>query len=396
VKLLIYSHYFAPSIGGVETIVGSLSDGLAERRTPAGGPEFEVTLITQTPAGSFDDKTLPFAIVRNPGFARLFRLIRASDVVHLAGPSLIPLALALLLRTPVIVEHHGYQAICPNGLLFLQPQRIVCPGHFQAGRYLDCIRCQSHKMPVAKAVQTVLLTGVRNGLCRMASVNIAITHHVLERHGLPRSEVVYYGIRDAPLLPEKISSASPPASRLSIAFVGRFVEEKGLHILLEAARKLRDMGREFDLLLVGDGPERASLESRIAALSLSSCVRITGFVSGEALRENLRGINAVVMPSIWEETAGLAAIEQMMRGGLVIASAIGGLREVVGDAGLTCRPGDAESLAQCILRVLDDLSLIEKYGRPARARASSIFGRDRMLEAHAQIYHRVHAEPPCG
>ena len=51
-KLLLYSHFFAPSIGGVETIVLSLARGLAERRSSSGEPEFAVTLVTQTPAGN--------------------------------------------------------------------------------------------------------------------------------------------------------------------------------------------------------------------------------------------------------------------------------------------------------------------------------------------------------
>ena len=67
-KLLIYSHFFAPSVGGVETVVRSLATGLAELRTPDGGQEFHLTLITQTPAGDFRDAALNFAVVRQAGF----------------------------------------------------------------------------------------------------------------------------------------------------------------------------------------------------------------------------------------------------------------------------------------------------------------------------------------
>src|SRR6266403_443241 len=56
-KLLIYSHFFAPSIGGVESAVLSLAGGLPELRIPNGDPEFEVTLVTHTPAGDFDDRS---------------------------------------------------------------------------------------------------------------------------------------------------------------------------------------------------------------------------------------------------------------------------------------------------------------------------------------------------
>jgi len=76
-KLLIYSHFFAPSIGGVESAVLSLAGGLPELRIPNGDPEFEVTLVTYTPAGDFDDRsqnTFP----RRP---RSYSVLCASQVV---------------------------------------------------------------------------------------------------------------------------------------------------------------------------------------------------------------------------------------------------------------------------------------------------------------------------
>jgi len=85
-KLLIYSHFFAPSIGGVETIVQSLALGLAGLRDLNCSSEFEITLVMQTPAGHYGDRTLTFRVVRQPGFLQLFwRLNRNSDIVHAAG-----------------------------------------------------------------------------------------------------------------------------------------------------------------------------------------------------------------------------------------------------------------------------------------------------------------------
>jgi glycosyltransferase involved in cell wall biosynthesis len=92
------------------------------------------------------------------------------------------------------------------------------------------------------------------------------------------------------------------------------------------------------------------------------------------------------MPSVWEETAGLAAMEHMMRGRLVIASEIGGLRETVGDAGLMCQPGSAEDLARCMRDVLRDRALLRALGRKGRERARSLFLRERMIAEHAHIY----------
>src|SRR5271170_4393948 len=100
-KLLIYSHFFAPSIGGVETIVLSLARGLAELRNDAGVAEFDVTVATKIPAGGYDDSSLPFRVVRGPRPGQLLQLVRASDVVHAAGPALAPLLLSYLVRKPL-------------------------------------------------------------------------------------------------------------------------------------------------------------------------------------------------------------------------------------------------------------------------------------------------------
>jgi glycosyltransferase involved in cell wall biosynthesis len=100
----------------------------------------------------------------------------------------------------------------------------------------------------------------------------------------------------------------------------------------------------------------------------------------------LRDASVVVMPSTWEETAGLAAIEQMMRGRLVIAADIGGLSEVLGDAGLKFVPGNAVSLADCLRSVIENPALITSYGEKARHRALQLFERSKMLTEHAQIY----------
>jgi glycosyltransferase involved in cell wall biosynthesis len=107
-KLLLYSHSFAPRVGGVETIVLSLARGLAELRTVDNRPRFELTLVTETSAGDFDERSLEFPVVREPSALALKRLIDAADVIHLAGPALLPLFLAWLSRKPVVLEHHGY------------------------------------------------------------------------------------------------------------------------------------------------------------------------------------------------------------------------------------------------------------------------------------------------
>jgi glycogen(starch) synthase len=389
VKLLIYSHFFAPSVGGVETSVEALARGLATYNAAPGSTPFEIVLVTNTAPGAFDDSNFSFPVVRNPGLRELVRLVRMADVLHIAGPALLPLMLARIFGKPAVVEHHGYQAICLNGGLLHEPDRAVCPGHFQAGHLAECFRCRRSELSSATgSLRSVLLTKIRNRLCQNAE-NIAISEHVRKRHALPNSSVIYYGIQDIlvnnPAKPQE--RHSPP--KFSFAYVGRLSPEKGLGVLLQAAAQLQRNLHEFEVLLVGDGPERQNLELNIQKLGLKSCVRVTGFLRGGQLLSLLEDVQVVVMPSICEETAGLSAMEHMMRGRVVIASAIGGLGEVVDSTGILVPPGDPEALAAAMQDILADPERIAAIGKKARARALSTFGYVRMLQEHVAVYRRV-------
>ena len=372
----------------------SLARGLADLRAENGAREFEITLATQTPREDFDDSALPFPVVRQPGFWRLMRLVRSADVVHLAGPSFLVMLLSWFLGKPFVIEHHGYQAICPNGVLIHQPERSVCPGHFQAGNYAECWKCQSAEVSKMRSLVHVLAAFPRNALARRAARNFAISEHVRRRLTLPRTCVVQYGIDTAPEGATSLSPGDLPSSKkVCFAFVGRFVPEKGISVLVEALANLRRHQLEFEAKLIGDGPERPKIQSEIAAAQLDSSVKITGYVSGAALAEVIADVSVVVMPSIWEETAGLAAMEQMMRGRLVVCADIGGLTEIVGDAGLKFPAGNATALAACLRRVIENPRLVEEFGAKARNRAWEQFTRSRMIDEHAAIYRNIWTKP---
>jgi len=157
-------------------------------------------------------------------------------------------------------------------------------------------------------------------------------------------------------------------------------------MILEAVKSLQMAGYSFRMKFVGDGPERGRLERLVQDLGLAEFVEFTGFITGRVFQATMSQVAAVLMPSIWEETAGLAAMEQMMRGRLVIASDIGGLGEVVDDCGLRFTPGSTEELAQCMKTVLERPEMIELKGAAARQRADAFFSHARMVREHLELY----------
>jgi glycosyltransferase involved in cell wall biosynthesis len=385
VKILIYSHYFLPSVGGVERLVASMARGFSEKG-------HRVCVATATGAGTFDESTLPYRVVRLPSMAALVRLIREHDVFHLAGPALAPMLLGYLLRKPVVIEHHMYQAICPNGLLVYQPNHTVCPGHFIAGRHRECLRCNA-ALGKGTSFRMWLLGFPRLWLSRRAATNVAITEHVSRRLDLPRSRLIYHGVQTATPAAASPGIAADQCSTVCFAYAGRFVKEKGLALLIQAAGRLAREGLSFRLKFIGDGPERANLEAEVRDRQLQDRTTFTGMLGPEELQQEMAGVTALVMPSIWEETAGLAAMEQMMRGRALIVSEIGGLSEVVGDAGLRFPAGDAVALSACMRKVIEEPEVTRQLGAAARRRSLALFSEDAMIDKHIQLYRDVSSRP---
>ncbi len=384
-RILIYTSEFWPVIGGVQSVVVALARGLTGRS--AGRNNIEVTLVTKRAADGFDDRTLPFRVVRRPGLTELVRLLRGADLIHLAGPCLLPMLFGLLLRKPVVVEHHGFQAACPNGLLFYWPTQTVCPSHFMERRYQECLRCTAATSGWVKGLSMVLLTFPRRWLSRHAAANVGVSHRMFKRIALPKGKIIYHGVSDmsATLQFDAWRQSGEPC----FAYVGRFVAEKGLALLLEAAKLLKVRGRQFRLKLIGDGPARAGLQEMVEALSLRDQVIFTGYLCGKALDEALWDVAVVVMPTLMEETAGLAVIEQMMSGRLVVVSDIGGLGEVVDGVGLKFATGDVEGLTACLERVIESPALVFEMGQRARSRSLEFFRQERMIDDHVTLYRNL-------
>ena len=383
-SVLIYVHAFAPKFGGVETVVMSLALGLAGLKESDGTPSVKLTVATRTPRGAFGDESLPFQIVRRPSLLKFARLTKAADVIHVAGPAFIPMLVAILLRKPFAVEHHGFQSICPNGQLLYEPTQTPCPGHFMARRYMRCLRCNLKEGPL-HSLKMWLLTFPRRWMCRHTLVNITPTDWLAGLVGLPRLTTVYHGIEPASSDSALITIPSPSM----FAFVGRLVSTKGVQLLLEAASQLRSEGFHFRLKVVGDGPELAPLRQQFAGLEMDGTVQFSGHFPPGRLEDEIAEVSTVIMPSIAGEVFGMVAAECMFLGKLVVVSDLGAIHEVVGDAGLLVPPGDVEALVHAMKRVLEDPSLPAEFGRRARARVAEQFSLAKMVRQHMDVYRRM-------
>ena len=386
-EILIYAHRWAPAVGGVEATTRTLAQGLAEWPKNRTGDSIKITLVTSTPAGRMNDSLLPFRVVRRPTLWALIQLFRSADIIHLAGPALLPLALGWLLKKRTVLEHHNYQSMCPNGLLIYQPDLSICPGHFLARRYKECIRCNSVTLGGARSLRNLLLAFPRRWLAKRVAANVAPSGHMKARAALPLTQVIYHGVSRATSPTHSLNNRTDDP--ICFAFVGRLVKEKGVSLLLQSAQELAAEGFDFRLKIVGDGPERAALEALAEKLGLMKHTEFTGAISMASISTILSETTAVVMPSTWEDVAPLVALEQMMQGRLVIASDVGGLGETVNGFGLRFPPGNITALKLCMRQAIESPSLSIQMGNRAQLNAISNFSEERMVEEHLQLYRRI-------
>lgn len=400
-NILIYSSLWTASVGGVQSVTNTLARGLAEESNHSGGDDVEVTVVTPTAAAKgLEDSNNSFRVVGEVGFCELVRLVWKSDIVHLAGPAMLPLVLAWLLHKKAVIVHHGYQSVCPDGSLVHFADQRVCCNTFASGDARDCARCRGAKVGWLRGLISVALAYPRLWLCRRVAANIAVSEHVKERLELPRTTTIYNAPEESSIpldgdFPRAYLFDSPePHSKAPLfAFVGRLTNEKGVATLLHAAAELAADDIQFRLRIIGDGPERARLAILAWALHLRAHVEFTGTLKGAALEAAVSGAVAAVLPSVAEETAGQVAMEQMMLGRVVIAADIGGLGEIVGEAGLKFPPGDVQALTKCMRRVLSDAEHCAALGRAARSRALEHFTSQRMVDEHMELYCRILETP---
>ena len=177
----------------------------------------------------------------------------------------------------------------------------------------------------------------------------------------------------------KVGSSDRPA----ILHISNFRPAKRIDLVMETYRRVfREV--PCDLLLVGDGPERAMAREMARASGLSSSVK---FLSGVESYEALPEADVFLLPSE-NETFGFAALAAMAAGIPVVGSDAGGLPEVVrhAECGYLLPVGDVEGLAERCCEILRDKERRREMGEAARHRVQSLFGAERVVGEFEELY----------
>jgi glycosyltransferase involved in cell wall biosynthesis len=328
--------------------------------------------------------------------ARLRRLLRRErpDVLHvhntfpLLSPAIYHAARGLPVAT--LLTLHNFRTFCASALLLREGRPCtLCLDRRSAwpGLRHGCYRgSRAATLPLAA---TIALHRALGTWTRQVDAFIALTafqRELLVGAGLP-AEAVHVKPNFHPSPPVPSPWAGRPARAL---FVGRLAPEKGVGLLLDA---WAGWGDAPELVVVGDGPERARLEARAAALGLAPRVRFTGQVPPAEVEAHLLASRLLIVPSIWFEGFPLVIREALAAGVPVAASRIGSLEDIVepGATGLLFEPGDPADLTRQVSAAWADQAALGAMAARARAAFEANYTADACADALADIYRRARA-----
>jgi glycosyltransferase involved in cell wall biosynthesis len=222
--------------------------------------------------------------------------------------------------------------------------------------------------------------------------------HLLNDFRLPPARIrcIYNGVDAAhyamPPDPETVQAYRArwqlPSNQPIVGTVGRLASGrvKGFDTLLAAANILAGQVPKLHVLIVGDGPRRSFLEDIARRLGIHERVHFVG--ETEDVRIPLALMDLFVFSSRWPEAFGLALVEAMAAGKPVVATQAGAVLEIIrhGVDGWLVPADDPSSMADGIVRLLEDRLMANRLGRNAQERVCQAFGLDRMTDEIEALY----------
>ncbi len=380
--------------GGPDALPGAL-DGRAARFDPIGGMQNHTATLTRCLDAQGHRQTVVTSRLAAPaGTSRMLQgvgvhrtglpIARLRQLWAIAG---LPRVLA---RGPepvdVVHAHQGEDlAVLPLGRLAARRHRcpLVVTLHCSVGHTL------SGGSPRARLLRAVG-GWVERSTLRRADAVVVLTERTaaaVRADGVPAGRVhtIPSGF-DPALFARGAGDVLAGVPRPRIGYVGRLAPQKRPDVLVEAFGLMRERAQ---LVVVGDGPDRALVERAVAASPARDRITLRGFVAHDAVPGVLAALDVLVLPSAYEEM-GSVLTEAMAAGLPVVASDVGGIPTVVDDGvtGLLVPPLDPAALAAALDRVVGDPDLRARLAAGARERAGE-YAWPRLAERVAAVYDGV-------
>lgn len=228
---------------------------------------------------------------------------------------------------------------------------------------------------------------------RVVAVGRSVKQALVDNEGIPaeRIDVIYNGVplerfaRDARARAQVRQELGIAPEQPVAILVARLDPIKDHATALAVAARVRQVRPDFRLLLVGDGPLRTELQTRVQAMNLAGTVQLLGLRTD--VPRLLAAADLFLLTSL-SEGIPVTLIEAMGAGLPVVATRVGGVPEVVvaGQTGLLAPASDPDALAAAVLELLASAALRQRLAAVGQARASSLFSQQAMHAAYARLY----------
>ncbi len=179
-----------------------------------------------------------------------------------------------------------------------------------------------------------------------------------------------------------------PDDRFVVGWIGRMTAVKRTGDVLQAVRRLREQGVDAVLCMVGDGPDRDSVEARAHELGIVRDSLFLGYQ--DEVADYYAAFDALILPSANEGTP-VSAIEALAAGRPVVATRVGGVPDVVRDGvdGFLVEPGDVDGMAERLSQLAADAPLRHRMGEAGRASVHERYSVERLLDDVDRLYRRL-------
>jgi len=430
-KILFIVNGWPPmSLGGVEVYTRRLA-----RRIAKEGHEVSVFCREADPSRpdyvlrAFDDEGVPVTAVNhnfrdlrdfrgtylNPEISRIFdEYLESSgrpDVAHIHHLGGLGHDIAGLLHrrgVPIALSLHDFAFTCPRGQR-LRDNFAICET-LNVHSCADCLNPQCKGAPLGplgklyrrlfrKSMGTEMMYDFwasSEKVANMAEVLIAPGEHharVMERDGYAAGKIrtLPYGYDKEPF--ERVRKRRQKIGKArKFGYLGSLIPSKGVHLIIDAAKRLKREQAELDIEIHIYGPSpsyhgRNDYEKALRQKSRGLDVTFHGPIMPEETPEALAELDAVIVPSLWWESHGMVVREAQMAGKPVIASAHGALGEAIRDGitGLLFRPGNVRNLRDKMYILAQTPGLADAIAQTP----ADVLSIDDDARAHLDIYHEI-------
>jgi glycogen(starch) synthase len=297
----------------------------------------------------------------------IWRAVKETDVVHLNSHHLLLVLFARLQGKRVVLKYH--YAYWDSVLMGPFMVRGFAGRFGEEWRFLRRLTRGQGAGGFKHMALRLARAVMRVALAFAVHRRLACSKFIARSCELPLDVVVDYPPMDFSGMTGLCVSAVPARARF--VFVGRLEAHKGCDVLLRAAACLRDTA-DFEIVVIGEGPERAALERIVETEGLRLVVTFRGKLGGNAVLTEMARATAVVVPSRVNEAFSLAALEAATVGRCVVGSRVGGIPELLEPDGLLFASGDHEGLAAHLRALIARPVEAEARGRELQRRLGAL------------------------